>query len=81
LKTARQAHPIDFVGGFVINALAIQKNFTTGGSKATADEVEQGGLAGTIGANDSNTLTSVHCQIGTANDFSFTEIFSEIFEF
>lgn len=78
LKAARQPHAIDFEGLLAVDALTVQQHLAAAGLEATADQVEQRALAGTVGADDGDTLSGIDRQVGAANDFGLAEALAQI---
>ena len=77
LETARQAQPVDLEGFATVNALLVQINLPTGRGKTSADQVEQGGLACPIRANDGHAFAAENFQVHTANDLCVAKFFRD----
>jgi hypothetical protein len=75
LKAARQTQSVDLEWFTAINTLPVQMNFSAGRRKPTADEVEHGGFARTIRADDSHAFATEDFQIQAANDLSWAKFF------
>jgi hypothetical protein len=78
LEAARQPQAVDLVGLAAVDALAMQLDFARGGREAAADQVEQRALARAVGADDGHTLTSLHGQVGAADDLALAEALAHV---
>jgi uncharacterized protein involved in propanediol utilization len=81
LEAARQAQPVDLERLLAVDAVAVQQHLPAAGREAAADEVEQRGLAGAVGADHGDALALVHLQAAAADDLRLAEALAQVLEF
>ena len=62
LEGSSQSPGGNFIGFKSFDGIAFQVNFTLGGGVHPGDEIENGGLAGTVGADESGDLPGFDAQ-------------------
>ncbi len=58
LKAAREAKPVDLERAHVRHVLPVQADLSAGGGEAAGNEVEQGGFARPVGADQGDALAA-----------------------
>jgi len=77
LKAARQAQPIDAVRRQPVQSCCIQPYLARCERESAADQVEQGGLAGPVRADQRVTLTRGDVYADAADDLGLAELLGD----
>jgi hypothetical protein len=80
LEAARQALAVDLEGLEADDVLALEFDAAFGGRQARADQVEQRGFAGAVGADDGVALAAMDVEVDAADDFAGAEILAQALE-
>jgi hypothetical protein len=81
LENARQPQRGNLIGAFAGNFFAVQEQLTACGFIKPGDDVEHGGFARTVGANETNNFALLNVQVKIINRDQTTKLHCQVINF